>query len=78
MIALTYLRLMTLWLNRAGVMLSADRTMQAMRNLSSCLCWPKGKRKPSRMIEEPDEEQAAILQAFGYKIENGVLQELSS
>jgi transposase len=78
MIALTYLRLMTLWLNRAGVMLSADRTMQAMRNLSSCLCWSKGQKKPSRVIEEPDEEQAAILRAFGYKIENGVLQELKS
>jgi transposase len=78
MIALTYLRLMTLWLNRAGVTLSADKTMQAMRNLSSCLCWSKGQKKPSRVIEEPDEEQAAILRAFGYKIENGVLQELKS
>jgi transposase len=78
MIALTYLRLMTLWLNRSGVALSADMAMQAMRNLSSCLCWQKGKKKPSRMLEEPDEEQAAILRVFGYQVENGVLQESRS
>jgi transposase len=77
-IALTYLRLMTLWLNRAGVMVTADRAMQSMRNLSSCLCWQKDKKKPSRMLEEPDEEQATILRAFGYQVENGVLQESRS
>jgi predicted NAD/FAD-binding protein len=26
------------------------------------------------MLEEPDPEQAAILAAIGYKIQNGVLQ----
>lgn len=58
-VALTYLRLATLWLNRAGVVCSPDNTMQSMRNLNSCLCWHSGKRKPARMLEEPDPEQTA-------------------
>jgi len=33
-------------------------------------------RFPVRMIEEPDTDQAKILQAFGYKIKEGVLQGL--
>lgn len=73
-VALTYLRLATLWLNRAGVVCSPDSAMQSMRNLNSCLCWHSGKRKPARMLEEPDPEQTAILAAIGYKIQNGVLQ----
>jgi len=28
------------------------------------------------MLEEPDEEQAAILRAFGYQVEDGVLQKM--
>jgi len=50
--------------------------MQSMRNLSSCLCWQGDKRKPFRMIEEPDHDQAKILKAFGYKVQNEVLQSL--
>ena len=75
-IALTYLRLMTLWLNRAGAEYSADRAMQSMRNLSSCLCWYGDKRKPARMLEEPNAEQTEILKALGYQITKGVLQKL--
>jgi hypothetical protein len=29
------------------------------------------------MLEEPDPDQAAILAAIGYKIQNGVLQKLN-
>ncbi len=74
-VALTYLRLLTLWLNRAGVDCTPDSAMQSMRNLASCLCWHSGKRKPTRMLEEPDPEQAAILAALGHQVENGVLHE---
>jgi transposase len=74
LIALTYLQLIALQLKKAGLNYSVDQAMKSMRNLSSCLCWGKGKRKPTRIIEEPSEEQAAILKSFGYKIRNGVLQ----
>lgn len=74
-VALTYLRLLSLWLNRAGVDCTPDSAMQSMRNLSSCLCWHSGKRKPVRMLEEPDSEQTAILAALGYQAENGVLHQ---
>jgi len=50
--------------------------MHSMRHLASCHCWQGHKRKPVRMIEEPDSDQAKILKAFGYKIKNGVLQGL--
>lgn len=75
-VALTYLSLIRLWLQRAGVKYTADHAMQSMRNLASCLCWQSDKRKPFRMIEEPDSDQAKILQVCGYKIQNGVLQSL--
>jgi len=61
-VALTYLSLIRLWLQRAGVKYTADHAMQSMRNLASCLCWQGDKRKPVRMIEEPDSSQAKILQ----------------
>ncbi len=75
-VALTCLSLIRLWLHRAGVKYTADHAMQSMRNLASCLCWQSDKRKPFRMIEEPDSDQAKILQVCGYKIQNGVLQSL--
>ena len=74
--ALTYLSLIRLWLHRAGVKFTPDHAMQSMRNLSSCLCWQGDKRKPFRMIEEPDPDQAKILKVFGYKVQSGVLQAL--
>ena len=74
LIALTYLQLIAFQLKKAGLDCSVDQTMRSMRNLSSCLCWHKGKRKPARILEEPNKEQAAILQVFGYKIRHGVLQ----
>lgn len=75
-VALTYLNLIRLWLNRSGIQYTVDHAMQSMRNLSSCLYWQGDKKKPARMIEEPDPDQAKILQAFGYKIKEGVLQRL--
>ncbi len=58
----------------SGLDMSTDRVMQSMRNLSSCMCWHNGQRKPVRMLEEPDPEQAEILAALGYEIKSGVLQ----
>lgn len=76
-IALTYLRLIEIRLRRAGLELSAAETMEHMQKLHSCLCWEDGRTKPTRMIEEPTEKQAAIMRAFGYEVSRGVLQKLS-
>ncbi|MFO7606163.1 MAG: IS1634 family transposase [Desulfurivibrionaceae bacterium] len=77
-VALTYLRRIELQLLRAGEKMSAKQVMDEMHRLHSCLVWKKGVRKPERIIEEPTEKQAAILKAFGYKIDKGVLQETRS
>jgi len=77
-IALTYLRLISLWLKRAGVDMTPDEAMEHMRNLGSCLIWHSDKKKPVRIIEDPTPEQASILNAFGYEIAGGVSQKLAS
>lgn len=73
-IALTYLRLIELKLEDAGMHITARRAMNLMHHLHSCLCWSKDKRKPLRMLEDPTPEQADILAAFGHEITYGVLQ----
>jgi transposase len=77
MAALTYLRILENRLAQAGIPQTASAAMESMRNLHSCLCWYAGKLKPQRMIEEPTENQSAILKAFGQKIAGGSLQELN-
>ena len=75
--ALTYLRILENRLARAGIAQTASVTMESMRNLHSCLCWYAGRSGPQRVIEEPSEEQATIIKAFGHKIGGGVLQKSS-
>jgi transposase len=77
-IALTYLRLIEIRLRRAGLEFSAGGTMGHMRKLHSCLCWESGTTKPARMIDEPTENQAAIMGAFGYEVSRGVLQKIKA
>ena len=77
MAALTYLRILENRLHGAGITQTADRAMDTMRKLHSCLCWYTGKPRPQRIIEEPSEDQSAILKAMGYEISSGVLQKLS-
>lgn len=74
MMALTYLRILENRLAPAAVPQTAAAAMATMRKLHSCLCWYSGTTKPQRIIEEPTEDQSAILKAFGYKIASGVLQ----
>lgn len=72
-IALCYLRLIELRLERAGLKMTAVTAMEHMHRLHSCLVWHGWKREPARMIEEPSETQSQILKAFGHKVDNGVL-----
>jgi hypothetical protein len=75
---LSYLRLVELKLEDAGIHMTAQRAMELMRNLHSCLCWNGEKEKALRMIEEPSPEQAKIMAAFGYEVTRGVLQKIKS
>ena len=73
-VALAYLRLLEIKLQRGGLNISAAEAMSCMRTLHSCLIWQAGSRKAQRRMEDPDEKQAAILRALGYTVVNGVLQ----
>jgi len=73
-VALAYLRLLEIRLARNGLKISAAEAMESLRTLHSCLLWPVGGRKAERRLEEPNEKQAAILKALGYKVAGGVLQ----
>jgi transposase len=73
-VALTYLRLIELQLQRNDLPLTASTAMEHMRRLHSCLCWTENKQVPNRLIEEPTKIQAQILKAFGSQVTGGVLQ----
>ena len=78
-IALSYLRLIELRMQRANKKMSAATAMQSMHRLHSCLVWKSKQKKPSRIVEEPNKLQAQILKAFGYAVTTGgVLQKLTS
>ena len=74
MAALTYLRILESLLGQAGIPQTAATAMETMRKLHSCLCWCSGKSRPQRIIEEPTENQSAILKALGYRVAGRVLQ----
>jgi transposase len=77
-IALSYLRLIELRMQRAKNKMSAATAMQSMHRLHSCLVWKSKQKKPSRIVEEPNKLQAQILKAFGYAVTTGgVLQKLT-
>jgi len=73
-IALSYLCLIEIRLRKAGLAMTAEKALEQMHTLHSCLVWQSGKRKPARVLEEPTETQAKILKAFDYKVRRGVLQ----
>jgi transposase len=77
MAALTYLRILENRLRQAGILQTSSSVMATMCNLHSCLCWHSGKSAPDRIVEEPTEDQSAILMALNHKIASGVLQKLS-
>ncbi|GBE13311.1 hypothetical protein BMS3Abin13_01611 [bacterium BMS3Abin13] len=74
--ALALLRLIEIRLRRAGVEITAKAAMRHLHRLHSCLLWLPKRKKAKRMLEEPDEIQAQIMQAFGWKIDSGVLQKI--
>ena len=77
-IALTYLRLIEIRLQRSGIPMTAATAVQKLHRLHSCLCWSPSAGKPERVVEDPTETQTQILRAFGFEIASGVLQPLAA
>jgi len=77
-IALAYLRLIEVRLERSGIPMTAATAMQKLHRLHSCLLWSASAGKPQRVIEEPTVTQAQIIRAFGCEIASGVLQPLAA
>jgi transposase len=76
-IALSYVRLIEIRMQRAKCKMSAATVMTHMHRLHSCLVWKPKQKTPLRLIEEPTKLQAHILKAFGYTVKpGGVLQKL--
>ena len=75
--ALTCIRLLEMRLEDAGLSITGNAAMKSMQRLHSCLCLPKGKKKPARIVESPTPLQKKILAALGYEIKGGVLQDIS-
>ena len=77
-IALSYLRLIEIRMERAKIKMTAATVMTNMHRLHSCLVWKSKQKTPERVIEEPSKIQAQILKVFGYVVEvGGVLQNLA-
>ncbi len=75
-VAMTYLRLIELKLEAAGIKRTAADIMEDMRKLHQVLSLRKAERKPSRRLETPSKTQAEVLSAFGYHVDGGgVLQQ---
>lgn len=76
-IALTVLRLIEIWVKDKGIRLSAPKVIKEMNELNTSLVWIKRRKSPYRLIDTPNETQAKILHAFGYKVVSGVLQNVN-
>ena len=76
-VALTYLRMIELRLEGAGVNRTAEDVMDDMHHLHSVLRLRARARNPIRRLETPTKTQREVLRAFGYRIDSsGVLQHL--
>lgn len=78
-VALTYLRLLELRLQRNGINRTAEDVMEDMHSLNSVLMAADGRSKPYRKMEEVSKTQQEVLKAFGYQVDScGVLQKDAS
>lgn len=73
--ALVYTTMLGRSLKNAGLAISPKEAIEKLRNLRTAIFFPKGKRKPERLLEEPTERQVGVLSSLGFKIKGGrVLQ----
>jgi transposase len=74
-IALACLRLLEL---TVGGPHSAKTIIEEMHNLDCVLSWRKGAKLPQVQIEQPNEIQAQVLEAFGYEVKDGWVLQMES
>ncbi|MDD2900940.1 MAG: hypothetical protein PHU44_00725 [Syntrophales bacterium] len=71
MVALSYLILLCMRLNQAGLLASPKEVMEELRNLRTAVFWHPEDKKLKRRLVPPNDLQLAILQALGFKVEEG-------
>ena len=76
-VAMTYLRILELKLEKKGIKRTAEDVMEDMSHLHSVLTMTDGRHKPRRRIETPTKTQAEVLTAFGHRVDaSGVIQKI--
>ena len=77
-VAMTYLRMIELRLETAGIERTASDVMDDMHHLHSVLSFTGRAIKPLRRLETPARTQSEVLKAFGHHVDSGgVLQPLT-
>lgn len=71
MAALTYFILLCLRLHQAGVPSSPKEAMKELRALRTAVFWDAEEEKLKRRLVPPTDTQLAILQALGFRVEEG-------
>jgi transposase len=74
--ALTYLAMLGQKLAAADVTATSKEAMEEMRALTSAIHWLPREEKFRRIITNPNDTQLAVLEALGYQVENGKVQQI--
>ena len=69
--ALTYLTLLCQRLAVAGIKMTPNEAMEELRELRTAIYVKDSEGTLKRVLEEVNEQQAAILKTLGYVIEDG-------
>jgi transposase len=70
-VALTYLTLLCQRLAAAGVKMTPNEAMEELRELRTAIYLRDAEGKLKRVLEEVNDQQAAILKTLGYVVEDG-------
>ncbi|MFZ5453035.1 MAG: IS1634 family transposase [Thermodesulfobacteriota bacterium] len=71
MVALSYLILLHMRLQRAGLLANPKEVMAELRNLKTAVFWHPEEKKLKRRLAPLNDLQLAILQALGFQVEEG-------
>jgi hypothetical protein len=70
-VALTYLTLLSQRLDAAGIKMTPSEAMEELRELRTAIYVKDSEGKLKRVLEEINDQQAAILKTLGYVVEDG-------
>jgi transposase len=70
-VALTYLTLLCQRLAAAGIIMTPNEAMEELRELRTAIYVKDSEGKLKRVLEEVNDQQAAILKTLGYVVEDG-------